>query len=108
MLPLANILLERVIVKDFRIIDIVQQHVGHAQQVRELLLLDAVDRSCIEFTIGWSLNLGVENLEGARQKAARATREVSHSLAELGRKCLGHKVSHRSGRVKLAGITRGL
>ena len=58
MLPLANILLERVIVKDFRIIDIVQQHVGHAQQVRELLLLDAVDRSCIEFTIGWSLNLG--------------------------------------------------
>ena len=69
--------------KDFRIIDIV-------------------------LAIGWSLHLGVENLEGTRQKATRATREVRHSLTEPGRKRLGHKVSHRSGRVKLAGVTCGL
>ena len=94
--------------KNLRVVDVVQQHVGYAQQIGQLFLLNAIDRLCVELAIRRCLHLCVKHLESARQKAARATRKVSHSLAELGRKRLGHKVSHRSGRIKLAGITCGL
>ena len=103
--PLTDILLERIAMEDLRAVDVMQQHVGNAQQIGQLLLLDAVNRSSVKLAIFRSPHLGVEDLEGARQEAARAAGEVSHGLAELGGERLGHEVRHSARRIELASVS---
>ena len=74
-----------------------QEHVGDAKHVRELLLLDSVDGVAERLPVLRSPDLAVKLLEPARDEAARAAGEVGHLLAYLRLYRLRHEVRHGAG-----------
>ena len=54
---------QRVAVIDLGRVDIMQQHIGDAEHVRELLLLDAIDRLGIFFAVFSCLHLLVKGFQ---------------------------------------------
>ena len=78
-----------------------QQHVGHAQHVGELLLLDAEDGLGILLPVLGRLHLLVEGIQPAGDETARTTGEVGHLLPHLGLDDFGHEIGQGAGRVEL-------
>ena len=87
-----------------RVINIVKQHVGDAEQVRQLLLLDAVDRLRIELLVGRCVHLLRQQLQGAREEPARATCEIGDGFSQLRCEHLCHEVGYGARRVELARV----
>jgi hypothetical protein len=65
--------------------DAVQEHVGGAEQMRQGLLLHAVDGGLQDFLVSRRFHaLLADVFDGAGEEAARATRGIEDALAELG------------------------
>ena len=89
-------------------IQVVQQQIGDAQHIGELLFLNSVDGLPILFRVGGALDLFLQLLQPAYDKAAGAAGKVGHTLANAGPDHLCHKVSQGPGRIELAGGTGAL
>ena len=73
-----------VIMVDPRVIQIMQQQVGDAEHIRELLFLNAIDGIAEGCLVLCGLNLLVQLLQPADQKATSAAGKVGHLLPHLG------------------------
>ena len=70
------------------IVDAVQQHVGHAQHVRQLLLLDGAQPACMVCSSFDVLHVALAHVpDGAGEKAAGAAGGVEEDLAEAAGRC---------------------
>ncbi len=92
-------------------VDAVQQHVGGAQQVWQLLFLDAVDQilnGALVFGAGLGGDLITKMIDGSRQKSTRATGRVHHGFAFVQARVdpVGHKGGDGARGVELARIAR--
>ena len=65
-------------------VDAVQEQVGHAQHVRQVLLLDAGEAVLDGALVGLGLGLLAQVLDGAGEEAAGAAGGVEDGLAEAG------------------------
>ena len=99
---------EGVGVEDLGDVEVVEEHVGDAEHVGELLLLDAVDGGAVFLAVLRRLDLRFELLEPARDEAAGAAGEVGHRLADLRGDHLRHEIGDGAGRVELACGARAL
>jgi hypothetical protein len=89
-----------------RHVDAVQDHVGGAQQVRQRLLLDAVDAGCCKRALvvdGLDLLLA-HVFDGAGEEAAGAAGRVDDLLAELRVDHVDHELVTGARGVELAGV----
>ena len=98
-----HVLQQGVVVIDPGHVQAVEQHVGDAKHVGELLLFDAVDGIAVGRLVRRALDLLPQLLEPAGDEAAGAAGEVRHALADLGPDALGHEVSDGPGSVEFAG-----
>ena len=96
------ILDEGVIVHDGWGIDIVQEHIGDAENVGELLLLYPKDRLSVEGSILGRGHLLIEGFEPTGEESTSTTGEVGHPFAHLGLNHLGHKVGESAWGIKLS------
>ena len=103
-----HVVQQAVVVVDAGVVQVVQQKVGDAEHIGELLFLDAVDRAGPGRLIGGGLHLPAQLLEPAHQKAAGAAGKVGHLLADARADHPGHKVGDGAGRVELARRARAL
>ena len=83
----------------------VEQQVGDAQHIGELLFFDAIDGIPVLFGVGGALHLLLQLLQPADEKTAGAAGKVGHLLSDLGADHLGHKVRDGPGRVEFTGRT---
>ncbi len=86
----------------------VQQHVGGAQQVRHLLLFDAVDGGLQQDVILDALALGFQVFQRAGEKAASAAGRVENLFAQARIYLIDHELGDGARRVELARITGAL
>ena len=98
---------EGVAVEDVGGVDIVEEEIGDAEAVGELLLLDAEDGGADGGLLGGGLG-GGHGLEPTGEEAAGAAGEVGHAFADLGADGTGHEVGDGAGGVELAGGAGGL
>ena len=63
-------------------VDAVQEQIGHAQHVRQVLLLDAGEAVLDGALVGLGLGLLAQVLDGADEEAAGAAGGVEDGLAE--------------------------
>ena len=103
-----HIMQQSIVVVDTRVVEVVQQQVGDTEHIGELLFLDAVDGIAESRLIFGGLDLLVQLLQPAGQKAAGTAGKVGHLLPYLGPDHLGHKVSDGPGRIEFAGRTCAL
>ena len=103
-----HVLEQGVVVIDPGHVQAVEQHVGDAEHVGELLLFDAVDGIAVGRLVRCVLDLLSQLLEPAGDEAAGAAGEVRHALADLGPDALGHEVGDGPRRVELTGGARAL
>ena len=89
-------------------LDAVQQHVGDAQQVRELLLLDARHRALPGVAILDRADLVAQVLQRAGEEAAGAAGGVEHALAESGIDLVDHELGDGARGVELARVAGAL
>ncbi len=94
---------EGVVVVDLGDVDVVQEHIGNAEQVGEGFFLDAVNRGEEGFAVGRCLNLLTELFEPAGEEASGAAGEVCHCFADLGADDFCHEVGDGAGGVEFAG-----
>ena len=107
--PVAQRAGEGVVVADIGgDVDSVQEEIGHAQDVREVLLLDAGEAVLDGALVGLGLGLLPQMLDGADEEAAGAAGGVEDGLAEAGIDLLNDELSDGARGVELAGVTRGL
>ena len=66
------------------VVDAVREEVGHAQDVREVLLLDAGEAVLDGAFVGLGLGLFAQVLDGTDEEATRAARRIEEGLAEAG------------------------
>ena len=79
--PVAQRAGERVVVADVGgHVDAVQQQVGHAQHVRQVLLLDAGEAVLDGLLVGLGLRLLAQVLDGADEEAAGAAGRVEDAF----------------------------
>ncbi len=92
-----------------RHLDAVQQHVGGAEQVRELLLLDAVEGALQGLAVLHVLHvLGAHVLDGAGEEAAGAAGGVEDGLAQPGVDHVHHELGDGPRGVELARVAGAL
>ena len=100
---------ERVVVADVGgDVDAVQEEIGHAQDVREVLLLDPGEAVLDGALVGLGLRLLAQVLDGADEEAAGAAGGVEDGLAEAGVDLLDDELGDGAGGVELAGVAGGL
>ena len=80
-----------------------EQQVGDAQHIGELLFFNAVDGIPVLFGVGSALHLLLQLFQPADEKTAGAAGKVGHLLSDLGTDHLGHKVRDGPGRVEFTG-----
>ena len=101
---------QRVVVADLRgHFDAVQQHVGDAEQMRQRLLLHAVD-GCLQ-AVCRPRRLDVvlaDMLDGAGEEAARAAGGIEDGLAELRVDHIDHELGDGAGGVVFARVAGAL
>ena len=91
------------------VVDAVQQHVGHAEHVRELLFLAGAQGLLHLLFIGWFLHVALAHVaDGAGEKAAGAAGWVEENLAGVWVDTLGHEGGDGAGRVVLARVAGAL
>ena len=100
-----NIFQQRVVMVNFRHINTMQQHIGDAQHIRKLLLLNSVDRSIISCLIFCSFDFSRKFLQPACKKTASAAGKVRNLFANLRINHLCHKISNGTRGVELTGRT---
>ena len=76
-LLVQHVLQQRIVVIDPRYVQPVQQHVGDAEHIGELLFLDAVDGAAEGRAVVGGPDLLFQLLEPAREKAARSAGKVN-------------------------------
>ena len=103
-----HVLQQGVVVIDPGHVQAVEQHVGDAKHVGELLLFDAVDGIAVGRLVRRALDLLPQLLEPAGDEAAGAAGEVRHALADPGPDALGHEVRDGAGGVEFARGTGAL
>ncbi len=89
-------------------VDAVQEEIGHAQDVREVLLLDTGEAVLDGALVGLGLGLLAQVLDGADEEAAGATGGIENRFAETGIHLLDDELGDGARGVELAGIARGL
>ena len=89
-------------------VDAVQQQIGHAQDVRQVLLLDAGEAVLDGALVGLGLRLLAQVLDGADEEAAGAAGGVEDGLAEARIDLLDDELGDGARGVELAGVARGL
>ena len=97
-----DILGERVAMIDLWRIDIVEQHIGDAKHVGELLLLDSVDALGIGLSLFGCGDFLVERLEPRSEKATRSASKVGHPFSHLWGNHFCHEVCKGAWGVELA------
>ena len=102
------VLEQGVVVEYTRNIQPMQQKVGDAKHIGELLFLDAVDGVAILLCISGALYLLLQLFQPADDKATGAAGKVRHCLTDLRLDHLCHKVGDSTGRIKLAGAACAL
>ena len=107
--PVAQRAGERVVVADVGgHVDAVQKEIGHAQDVRQVLLLDAGEAVLDGLLVGLGLGLLAQVLDGADEEAAGAAGRVENGFAEAGIDLLDDELGDGARRVELAGVAGGL
>jgi hypothetical protein len=91
-----------------RYLDAVQHHIRDAQQVRQLLLFDTVDRVLHHDVILDAPTLRFQVLERARQKTAGAARRIQDALAKPRVDLVNHELRHSAWRIKLPRVAGAL
>ncbi len=89
-------------------VDAVQEEIGHAQDVREVLLLDAGEAVLNFPLVGLGLRLFAQVLDGADEEAAGAAGGIEDGLAKAGVDLLHDELGDGARGVELAGVARGL
>ena len=89
-------------------VDAVQEEIGHAQDVRQVLLFDAGEAVLDGALVGLGLGLLAEVLDGADEEAAGAAGGIEDGLAEAGIDLLDDELGDGARGVELAGVARGL
>ena len=105
---IQHIVQQAVVVEHLRHIEAVQQQIGDAEHVGELLLLNAVDGIPVFLRIRRVLDLLLQLAKPAGDEAARAAGKVRHLLADPRLDHPRHEVGHGAGRVELARGTGAL
>ena len=100
-----HVVQQGVVVVDLGVVQVMQQQVGDAEHIGELLFLNAIDGVAEGCLVFGGLDLLAQLLQPADQKAAGATCKVGHLLPHLGPDHLGHKVGDGPGRIEFAGRT---
>lgn len=88
--------------------DAVQQQVGDAQHVRELLFLDAANAVLQHGFLVGVVHLFAQVLDGADEEAAGAGGRVHDAFAQLGVGHVHHELGDGAGGVELARVARAL
>ncbi len=109
--PVAQWAGKRVVVTNVRgDIDAVQHQVGHAENMRQVLLLDARKTVLDGALVGFGLGLLAQMFDGADKKASGATRgiEDGFTFLEAGIDLFDDELSHGARSVEFAGVACGL
>ena len=93
---------QRVVVHDFRRIDVVQEHIGNAQHIRELFLLYSIDRISIFLFVFCCLHLLIKGFQPTCKEATRTAGKVSHLFTNFRVDDFCHEVRQSSRCIKLA------
>ena len=93
---------------DVRLVDVVDEEIRDAQEVRERLPFLSEDGGLELCTISGILDLCVEVVQGRDEESARTGREVAEPLTELRIEARDDEVRKGEGRVELASIARAL
>jgi len=89
-------------------VDAVQEEIGHAQDVGEVLLLDAGEAVLDGALVGLGPGLLAQVLDGADEETAGAAGGIEDGLAEAGIDLLDDELGDGARGVELAGVARGL
>ena len=89
-------------------VDAVQKQIGHAQDVRQVLLLDAGEAVLDGALVGLGLGLLAQVLDGADEEAAGAAGGVEDGFAEARIDLLDDELGDGARGVELAGVAGGL
>ena len=103
-----NVFLEAVAVGDAWVVDVVQEHVGGAEEERQGFFLDAVDGIAVGVAVVGGFDLGVEDFQGGGEEAAGAAGEIGDGFAELWREHLCHEIGDGARGVELPGVASAL
>ena len=98
---------EGIVVDDVWHVYIMQEHIGDAEHVGELLLLDAVDRLVVRFGVFDSAFLR-KSLQPAGDETAGAAGEIGHLFTEFGTDHVSYEVGDGARSVELTGGTGAL
>src|SRR3546814_12850379 len=85
-----------------------QQQVGHAQDVRQMFLLDAGEAVLDGALVSVSLGLLAQVLDGAHEEAAGAAGGVHERLAEARVDLIDNELRDGARSIQLAGVAGGL
>jgi hypothetical protein len=86
----------------------VEQQVGHAQDVREVLFFDAGKAVLDDFFVGLGFGLAAQVLDGAGEEAAGAAGGIKEGFAEAGVDLLDDELGDGARGVKFTGVAGGL
>ena len=100
-----QIVFQRVHVVDIRNLNVMQQHIGHAQQIGKGLLLNAINAVIKLLLRGGVRYLPRELPQPRSDKSTGAAGEVCHLFAQLRLYHQCHKLGDGSRRIKLTGRT---
>ena len=98
---------EGIVVDDVWHVYIMQEHIGDAEHVGELLLLDAVDRLVVRFGVFDSAFFR-KSVQPAGDETAGAAGEIGHLFTEFGTDHASHEVGDGARSVELTGGTGAL
>ena len=91
------------------ILDAVQQHVGDAEHVRQLLFLDGAQASCMCLLVLDLFHVALAHVaDGAGEEAAGAACGIEQDFAGLGVDALRHESGDGAGRVVFARVAGAL
>ena len=85
-----------------------QEEIGHAQHVRQVLLLNPRKVFLNEMLVGFGLRLFAQMLDSAYEKAASAAGRIEDGFAKPRIDLLDDELSDRTRRIELAGVPGGL
>jgi len=89
-------------------VNAVQEEIGHAQHVREVLLLDAGEAFLDGAFVGFGLGLLAQMFDGADEETAGAAGGVEDGLAEAGVDLFDNELGDGAGSVEFTGVAGGL
>ena len=91
------------------VLDVVEQEIGHAQEVRHVLFLDAAQAGLEQAFLEYALHMMLAHVvNGAGEEAAGAASGVDEDLAGLGIEAVRHELGDGAGGVEFPGVSRGL